>query len=193
MGNANSNLKTHSSVLVPFCVLKESVSLENSCCARGKEDQTCVKETIEVQRRKSACAGVSCGVSPARSAPYTSRLDIEGSISRASLSDDEPEIFLGIPDCKNSDPEPLINWTIEEQQVLIDSLNKHPQARENESYRRRLIDRVRRELPNKSLGEIRECCAYLLELRLAGVRYSRFELFKPVSPRNVRKEVLFQT
>ena len=170
--------------------LNESISLKSTCCVRGKDDPLNPLEldaTSEAKARRGV-RKVSFNTKTVRSAPYTSKIDIEGRISTLSmiLSDKDPEICLVTtfePACKHSDPEPLKSWTNHEQQVLIDSLNEHPQAREDESYRRKLMDRVRKDLPNKSLEEIRECYAYLLKVRIALARCSRFAAIHAASPR----------
>ncbi len=176
------------SVQVPLTGFEEKGSLDTSCCTCRKDAQSSNSDSTDAHRRRRA-SNASSNMAAARNAPYTTRLDIEGSTPWAPNSNSG----TGFLDCKNSGPEPLTNWTAQEQQVLIDSLNKHPQARENESYRQRLIERVRRNLPNKSLGEIRECYTYLRDVRLACVKCSPTSLNEPVSPNNGGKSLTFET
>jgi hypothetical protein len=179
-------------VIVPVVpvstAFEDGCSLKSTCCSRGKEDTfiEVYDKTNETQNRRGV-RRVSFNTYGVRSAPYTSKIDIEGKICTSTLSADDPEICLEIQfisACKNSAPAPLASWTIQEQQVLIDSLNLHPQARENESYRQKLMQRIRNELPSKSLDEIRECYAYLQAVRVAHVRHSRATAIRPASPRH---------
>ena len=85
------------------------------------------------------------------------------------------------------EPEPLHNWTFAEQKIIIDSLNDHPQARDNIDYRRRLIvARTRSQLPEKSLEEIEECYKHL--------QAARISYFLSMSPQSQsRRGSMFQT
>jgi hypothetical protein len=198
MGNTAN---TRSSVLVPevpvSTAFEEGCSLKSTCCSHVKDAPLKEKAdgTTEAQTRRGV-RRVSLNTSGVRSAPYTSKIDIEGKICTPTLSVDDPEICLEIKfisDCKNSAPVPLSCWTIQEQQVLIDSLNLHPQARENDSYRQKLMKRIRKDLPSKSLDEIRECYRYLQDVRVAHVRYSRATAIRPASPRHGGTLVTLQT
>ena len=178
-------------------LLNERVTLNSTCCLRGKKETfDSMESDISDEKTRRGVRRVWFNTMTVRNAPYTSNLDIERGIPKSTLSDHDTEICLGInfePDCKPSDPEPLKSWTRHEQQILIDSLKEHPQARENESYRRKLMKKVRHELPHKSLVEIKECYAYLLDVRLSHVRYDRFVAIRPASPSQGRKPVKFQT
>ena len=68
---------------------------------------------------------------------------------------------------RSEELEPLPNWTLGQQQIIIDSLKVHPQARENKEYRLRLImTRTRHQLPEKSVEEIEECYRHLQTARI---------------------------
>ena len=68
---------------------------------------------------------------------------------------------------RSEELEPLPNWTLGQQRIIIDSLKVHPQARENKEYRRRLImTRTRHQLPEKSVEEIEECYRHLQTARI---------------------------
>ena len=179
---------------LPLTEFKERTFLEKSCCSCRKEEQAFVQDTneTEIQKRRGV-RHVSFKTPAMRSAPYSSRIDIEGLTSPPTLpGDDLSPDHLGIQTCKNSDLYTLASWTIQEQQVLVDSLNEHPQARENESYRQKLMQRVQSELPNKSLDEIRRCYTHLMDIRLADVRQSRFSAIQSAGPRK-EKELIFNT
>jgi hypothetical protein len=182
------NIVTHSSVLVPSTVFDEKDSLNMACCTFRKEDRTFTPSASE--QRRSCVSYASLNVSAVRSTPYRPRLDIEASIPNIPVSNIGTLILANN---QNSDPEPLSSWTIQEQQVLIDSLSKHPQARENESYRQRLMETVKMKLPNKTLDEIKECYNYLREVRLAHVKCRRSSLNQRVSPNQEGKALTFQT
>jgi hypothetical protein len=188
MGNS---LNTNSSALMPLAMFDGGVSLEKACCSCRKEEHRCEDQNTTEPQKRRGVRSLSF-IAARRSAPYSSRIGIEGFTPTSPLSSDDPGCCLGIPACKNSDPEPLTSWTIKEQQILIDSLNEHPQARANESYRQRLMERVQSvDLPNKSLDEIRKCYAHLLDIRLAVVRDSRFS--QPTRLRQGGGAVIFET
>ncbi len=186
MGNSTGN--TVSTELdTPSTAFEENRSLNTACCACRKENPI-IPDANETQGRRGI-SYTSLNMSAARNAPYTSRLGIEESIT----SNPVPSTETGMPAYRIKSPEPLTSWTSHEQQVLVDLLNKHPQARENESYRQRLLERVQQELPSKSLEEIKECYAYLREVRLACVKSRRSSLNQPASPRLGSEFSRFQT
>ena len=90
------------------------------------------------------------------------------------------------PSGLNTEPEPLRNWTQSEQKVLIDSLNLHPQARDNAEYRRKLATRTQAHLHNKSADEIEECFKHLQAIRIAYCRTIN-------SPKTIGKGRIFNT
>lgn len=82
-----------------------------------------------------------------------------------------------------SEPKPFRNWTTFEQQVLIHSLHEHPQARENASYRFKLIERIQRQLPQKSMEEIEACYDYLQAVRRSHRGFTQsLSSFKSIKP-----------
>ena len=66
--------------------------------------------------------------------------------------------------------QPIPNWTIEEQTVLIQSLHIHPQARKSEAYRRRLTIQVQRQLQGKTAEDIELCYRRLLTPQKYGLK-----------------------
>jgi hypothetical protein len=59
------------------------------------------------------------------------------------------------------DPEPLKDWTVEEQKVLMSELKKNPEARKCPAQLQRVFERSLRMLPNKSFEEVQGCYAHL--------------------------------
>ena len=55
------------------------------------------------------------------------------------------------------EPEPLTNWTVQEQRVLISELKEHPLARRQPEILQKLFDRTQKVLPQKSMDEIQAC------------------------------------
>jgi hypothetical protein len=76
-------------------------------------------------------------------------------------------------------PDPLQNWTIEEQQVLESELKNNPQARKYPEQLEKLLEKSQRKLPNKSLAEIHLCFTHL--------NLSRIAYFGPDSERSTRR------
>jgi hypothetical protein len=65
------------------------------------------------------------------------------------------------------EPEPLTNWTVQEQRVLLAELKEHPQARTQSELLQTLFIKVQRTLPHKSMADIQECYRYLEVMRIA--------------------------
>jgi hypothetical protein len=91
-------------------------------------------------------------------------------INRASIdstTSEKSDIKIrGLPSWER-EPEPLINWTVQEQRVLLFELKENPQARRQPDLLQTLFFKVQRTLPQKSMADIQECYRHLEVMRIA--------------------------
>ena len=90
--------------------------------------------------------------------------------NRASIdsttSPNSNQYVRGLPSWEK-EPEPLTNWTVQEQRILISELKECPQARRDPESLQKLFERTHRALPQKSKDDIQECYRYLEVMRIA--------------------------
>ncbi len=65
------------------------------------------------------------------------------------------------------DPEPLPNWTSQQQSVLIQQLDENPLARRNQEHFKKAIHNTHRLIPEKTIEEIKLCFDHLQLKRIA--------------------------
>ena len=65
------------------------------------------------------------------------------------------------------EPEPLTNWTLQEQRVLISELKEYPLARRQPEILQKLFYRTQKMLPQKSMDDIQACYRHLEVMRIA--------------------------
>ncbi len=65
------------------------------------------------------------------------------------------------------DPEPLADWTPEQQRILINQLDEHPSHRRHPDHLRRVISKTHQLMPDKSIQEIQLCYRHLQSKRIA--------------------------
>ena len=59
------------------------------------------------------------------------------------------------------------DWTVREQQVLIDELEANPQAVRHHAHRERVFEKTHRLLPEKTLKQIEQCYHHIQAKRIA--------------------------
>ena len=65
------------------------------------------------------------------------------------------------------DPEPLANWTEQEQSVVICLLRENPEAQKHPEQLQVVFQRMQMKLPHKSIEEIQACYRHLEVMRIA--------------------------
>ena len=65
------------------------------------------------------------------------------------------------------DPEPLPDWTLQQQKVLIAQLDDTPLSRKHQEHLRRAMEKTHRLIPEKSIEEIERCYKHLQLKRIA--------------------------
>jgi hypothetical protein len=65
------------------------------------------------------------------------------------------------------DPEPLPDWTPEQQRVFISQLDENPLSRKHHGHLKRAMEKTHRLLPEKSIDEIERCYRHLQHKRIA--------------------------
>ncbi len=109
--------------------------------------------------------------------------------SQASTSADQkynsPEIKDGRSSLGSSipvwrrDPEPLPDWTPEQQRVFMNQLDENPLYRKNSEHLKRAIEKTHRLIPEKTIEEIELCFKHLQMKRIGyfGPEESRSSAF----------------
>ena len=72
----------------------------------------------------------------------------------------------GIPAWRR-DPEPLPDWTLEQQRVFMNQLDENPLARRNDEHLKRAMEKTHRLIPEKTIEDIELCYRHLQLKRIA--------------------------
>jgi hypothetical protein len=98
------------------------------------------------------------------------RADSKGN-TRASTERSLPETtessFKNTVPVWKKEPEPLQNWTVEEQKVVLSEMKRIPQVRKYPEQLQIVFEKSLRKLPNKSLRDIQVCYEHLKISRIA--------------------------
>jgi hypothetical protein len=65
------------------------------------------------------------------------------------------------------DPEPMTNWTVQQQKLFITQLNETPYSRKHSDHLQKAIEKTHRLMPEKTIQEIEECYKHLQVKRIA--------------------------